>query len=43
MQVGELHGAVIHALDRPGSRIPRFGVAAEKKGDLRDFKKTARN
>ena len=43
MQVGELHAAVIHALDRPGSRIPRFGVAAEKKGDLRDFKKTARN
>lgn len=43
MNVGELHGSVIHALDRPQSRIQGFGGMAEKKGDLRDFKKIASN
>jgi len=43
MEVGELHRSVIHALDRPQSRISGFGGMAEKKGDLRDFKKIASN
>ncbi len=43
MNVGELHGSVIHALDRPQSRIQGFGGMAEKKFDMKDFKRTASN